>query len=44
MADELLLQGVQVSAGGVRGVWSRHGLMTKIEIKSERLCNLPSVG
>lgn len=31
MADELLLKGVQVSAGGVRGVWSRHGLMTKID-------------
>lgn len=31
VADELLLKGVQVSAGGVRGVWSRHGLMTKHE-------------
>ena len=31
VADELMLGGVQVSAGGVRGVWSRHGLMTKIE-------------
>jgi transposase InsO family protein len=31
VADELLLQGIQVSAGGVRGVWSRHGLMTKID-------------
>lgn len=30
-ADELLLQGVQVSSGGVRGVWSRHGLTTKHE-------------
>jgi len=31
VADELLLQGVQVSAGGVSGVWSRHGLTTKHE-------------
>lgn len=31
VADELLLQGVQVSSGGVRGVWSRHGLLTKHE-------------
>lgn len=31
VADELLLQGVQVSSGGVRGVWSRHGLTTKHE-------------
>lgn len=30
-ADELLLRGVQVSAGGVRGVWSRHTLLTKHE-------------
>lgn len=30
-ADELLLQGVQVSSGGVRGVWSRHHLLTKHE-------------
>lgn len=30
-ADELLLRGVQVSAGGVRGVWSRHDLLTKQE-------------
>jgi transposase InsO family protein len=29
VADELLLKEVQVSSGGVRGVWSRHGLMTK---------------
>lgn len=28
-ADELLLQGVQVSSGGVRGVWSRHKLLSK---------------
>ncbi len=31
VADELMLQGVQVSSGGVRGVWSRHGLLTKHE-------------
>lgn len=31
VADELLLQGVQVSSGGVRGVWSRHDLSTKHE-------------
>ena len=31
VADELLLKGIQVSAGGVRGVWMRHGLTTKHE-------------
>jgi len=31
VAHELVLQGVQVSAGGVRGVWQRHGLLTKHE-------------
>lgn len=31
VAQELSLQGVQVSAGGVRGVWSRHQLLTKHE-------------
>jgi transposase InsO family protein len=31
VADELLLKGIQVSSGGVRGVWSRHGLATKHE-------------
>jgi hypothetical protein len=31
VAQELTLKGVQVSAGGVRGVWSRHGLLTKHE-------------
>lgn len=30
-ADELRLQGLQVSSGGVRGVWSRHGLSTRHE-------------
>lgn len=29
--QELRLTGVQVSAGGVRGVWQRHGLLTKHE-------------
>jgi len=29
VAQELSLKGVQVSSGGVRGVWSRHNLMTK---------------
>lgn len=27
VAHELMLQGVQVSSGGVRGVWSRHDLL-----------------
>lgn len=31
VADELRLQGHQVSSGGVRGVWSRHHLMTRHE-------------
>ncbi len=31
VAQELVLKGVQVSSGGVRGVWSRHGLLTKHE-------------
>jgi hypothetical protein len=31
VAHELALRGVQVSAGGVRGVWSRHELLTKHE-------------
>jgi transposase InsO family protein len=29
--QELRLKGVQVSSGGVRGVWQRHGLLTKHE-------------
>ena len=29
VAQELALQGIQVSSGGVRGVWSRHDLQTK---------------
>jgi transposase InsO family protein len=29
VANQLVLQGIQVSAGGVRGVWSRHNLLTK---------------
>jgi transposase InsO family protein len=31
VAQQLVLQGVQVSAGGVRGVWSRHNLLTRHE-------------
>jgi transposase InsO family protein len=31
VADELALQGIQVSSTGVRGVWSRHDLLTKHE-------------
>ncbi len=29
VAQELSLKGVQVSSGGVRGVWTRHNLLTK---------------
>ncbi len=29
--QELRLKGLQVSAGGIRGVWQRHGLLTKHE-------------
>ncbi len=31
VAEELALAGVQVSSGGVRGVWSRHNLLTRHE-------------
>ena len=31
VSHELVLKGIQVSSGGVRGVWSRHGLLTKTE-------------
>jgi len=31
VAQELSLKGVQVSSGGVRGVWSRHKLLTRHE-------------
>ncbi|CAH2031320.1 IS481 family transposase [Trichlorobacter ammonificans] len=31
VANELALKGTQVSSGGVRGVWSRHNLLTKQE-------------
>lgn len=31
VAQELMLKGVQVSSGGVRGVWSRHNLLTRHE-------------
>jgi len=30
-SQELVLQGVSVSSGGVRGVWSRHNLLTRHE-------------
>jgi hypothetical protein len=29
VSQELMLAGLQVSSGGVRGVWQRHGLLTK---------------
>jgi len=29
VSHELMLKGIQVSSGGVRGVWSRHDLLTK---------------
>jgi len=29
VSQELMLQGLQVSSGGVRGVWSRHKLLTR---------------
>jgi len=29
VAQELMLRGIQVSSGGVRGVWQRHSLSTK---------------
>jgi transposase InsO family protein len=31
VAQELMLRGIQVSSGGIRGVWQRHGLLTKHE-------------
>lgn len=31
VAQELQLQGIQVSSGGVRGVWSRHNILTKYQ-------------
>ena len=31
VAQELALKGLQVSSGGVRGVWSRHKLLTRHE-------------
>lgn len=31
VAQELVLKGIQVSSGGVRGVWGRHNLLTKHE-------------
>lgn len=29
VANQLMLKGIQVSSGGVRGVWSRHNLLSK---------------
>ena len=29
VADELMLRGIQVSSGGVRGVWTRNKLLTR---------------
>jgi len=31
LAQELQLKGIQVSSGGVRGVWSRHNLLSRYE-------------
>ncbi len=31
VAQELALKGMQISSSGVRGVWSRHGLLSKHE-------------
>ena len=31
VSQELRLQGIHVSSGGVRGVWGRHNIMTKVE-------------
>ena len=31
VTQELMLRGIQVSSGGVRGVWQRHSLLTKHE-------------
>ena len=31
VSQQLMLQGIQVSSSGVRGVWQRHGLLTKHE-------------
>jgi hypothetical protein len=31
VAQELMLRGIQVSSGGIRGVWQRHALLTKHE-------------
>src|SRR5690625_3274090 len=41
VSQELALKGIQVSSGGVRGVWSRHQLLTRherlLDRKSTRL-------
>ena len=31
VAQELALKGIQVSSGGVRGVWSRHNLLSRFD-------------
>jgi transposase InsO family protein len=31
LSQELMLQGINISSGGVRGVWSRHNLLTRHE-------------
>lgn len=31
LSQELMLQGINISSGGVRGVWSRHNLLTRYE-------------
>ena len=38
VAQQLVLRGIQVSSGGVRGVWSRHNLLSR----HERLLRLES--
>jgi len=38
VSQELMLAGLQVSSGGVRGVWQRHGLLTK----HDRLLSIPA--
>ena len=38
VAQELMLRGLQVSSGGVRGVWQRHSLLTspRVDPKTPR--------
>ncbi len=37
VAHELTLKGIQVSPGGVRGVWSRHDLLTRHSVSPQTL-------